>query len=73
MAQELLQTFDHQIEEIALRPGTGGVYNIFADDKLIYSRQAEGRMPEITELKQLVRDRIAPDKPLGHSDKKAIP
>jgi selenoprotein W-related protein len=28
----------------------------------------QGRFPEIRELKQIVRDRIAPGRPLGHSD-----
>ena len=28
----------------------------------------EGRFPEMKELKQRLRDRIAPDKSLGHSD-----
>jgi selenoprotein W-related protein len=28
----------------------------------------QGRFPEIRELKQLVRDRIAPGRSLGHSD-----
>jgi selenoprotein W-related protein len=37
---------------------------------VIFSRKQEGRFPESKELKQLVRDRIAPDKPLGHSDRK---
>ena len=70
MAQELLQTFDQEIGEICLRPETGGIYNIYANGKLVFSRKEKGRMPDITELKQLVRDAIAPDKNLGHSEKK---
>ena len=63
-------TFDEEITELALRPGTGGVFEVIANDTLIWSRKAEGRFPEITELKQRVRDVIAPDKDLGHADKK---
>jgi selenoprotein W-related protein len=70
MMQELLTTFDQELTEVTLRPGTGGVFDVHANDVLIWSRKAEGRFPEITELKQLVRDHIAPDKDLGHSDKK---
>ena len=70
MMQELLITFDQELTEVTLRPGTGGVFEVHVNDALIWSRKAEGRFPEITELKQLVRDRIAPDKDLGHSDKK---
>lgn len=70
MAQELLTTFDEELDEVTLRQGTGGIFNIYADGALIFSRKEQGRFPEITELKQLVRDHIAPDKSLGHSDKK---
>jgi len=34
-------------------------------------KTCRGRLSDIKELKQRVRDRIAPDKPLGHSDKPA--
>jgi selenoprotein W-related protein len=34
----------------------------------VWSRKEEGRFPEAKELKQRVRDRVAPDKDLGHSD-----
>jgi selenoprotein W-related protein len=70
MAQELLTTFESEIGEIALRPGTGGVFEIRVNDQLIWSRADTGRFPDIKELKQLVRDKIAPEKDLGHSEKK---
>lgn len=70
MAQELLSTFDQELGEVALVPGTGGVFDVRVDGQLLYSRKGEGRFPESKELKQLVRDRIAPEKPLGHSDRK---
>ena len=70
MAQELLTTFDGDITELALRPGTGGIFEVRANGEVVWSRKSEGRFPEITELKQRVRDHIAPDKHLGHSDKK---
>ncbi len=34
----------------------------------IFSRDVEGRFPESKELKQRIRDRIAPGKDLGHSE-----
>ena len=70
MAQELLSTFEAELGEVALVPGTGGVFDVRLDGELVYSRKAEGRFPESKELKQLVRDRVSPDKPLGHSDRK---
>ena len=68
MAQELLTTFENELGELALVPGTGGIFEVRVDGELIFSRNQEGRFPESKELKQLVRDRIAPDKLLGHSD-----
>lgn len=70
VAQELLTTFDEELAEVTLRQTTGGIFNIYVNDELIFSRKEQGRHPEITELKQLVRDNIAPAKSLGHSDKK---
>jgi selenoprotein W-related protein len=70
MAQELLTTFDREIAELTLKPGTGGVFEVHANGELVWSRKAEGRFPEITELKQRVRDVIAPERDLGHSDRK---
>ncbi len=69
MAQELLLTFMDELGEVALLPGTGGVFEVRLNGETIFSRKAEGRFPESKELKQLIRDRIAPGKDLGHSDK----
>ncbi len=70
MAQELLSTFDTEIDELTLQPGSGGIFEVIANDKLVWSRKDAGRFPEITELKQVVRDVLAPDKDLGHADRK---
>jgi selenoprotein W-related protein len=71
MAQELLTTFEGEIAELVLKPGSGGIFEVHADGALVWSRKTNGRFPEITVLKQLVRDRIAPGRPLGHSDRKS--
>jgi selenoprotein W-related protein len=70
-AQELLTTFEAELGEVALIPGSGGIFEVRLDGETLWSRKAMSRFPELKELKQLVRDRIAPDKPLGHSDKPA--
>ncbi|MDX1457203.1 MAG: SelT/SelW/SelH family protein [Marinobacter sp.] len=70
MAQELLTTFVDDIGELSLKPGTGGIFEVAVNDKVIWSRKQAGRFPEITELKQLVRDEVAPDRDLGHIDRK---
>ena len=69
-AQELLTTFEDEIAGVTLKPGTGGVFKVSVDGVLVWSRKDAGRHAEITELKQLVRDRVAPERSLGHSDRK---
>ncbi len=70
MSQELLTTFNLEINEFSLVPGTGGIFKIYANEKLIWNRKSDGGFPEITELKRRVRDIIAPNKNLGHIDRK---
>lgn len=70
VAQELLTTFALKLGEVALVPGTGGVFEVRLDGETIWSRKAARGFPELPELKRLVRDRIAPDLDLGHSDKR---
>lgn len=71
MAQELLGTFAEDIAAVTLIPdGTGGVFQIDIDGDRIWDRKTDGGFPEISQLKQLVRDRIAPERDLGHIDRK---
>lgn len=71
MAQELLTTFTDDVYGITLVPSeVSGRYTISIDDVVLFDRKKEGRFPEIKELKQLVRDKVNPEKSLGHSDKK---
>ena len=71
-AQELLATFEDEIGGVTLRPGTGGAFIVRVDGDEVFSRKAAGRHAEIAELKQLVRDRVAPERSLGHSDRKQV-
>ena len=69
LAQELLATFETELGEVALVPGTGGVLDVRLDGELIFSRKQAERFPESKELKQAIRDRVAPGRSLGHSDR----
>jgi len=71
MAQELLSTFGADLGEVALVPGTGGVFEITLDGEAIWERKRDGGFPEARVLKQRVRDRAWPERDLGHSDRKA--
>jgi len=68
-AQELLTTFEQQLGAVSLKPSeTGGKFTVRVDGITLWDRKSEGRFPEMKELKQLIRDRIAPEQDLGHSD-----
>jgi selenoprotein W-related protein len=66
MGQELLSTFAEELGSVP--DDTGGVFEVRIDGKLIWSRTEHGRFPEIKELKQIVRDEVAPERDLGHID-----
>ena len=69
LAQDLLTTFSEELASVTLTPDTtGGVFEMSLNDEIFWSRQNQGRFPEIKELKQIVRDHIAPNRPLGHID-----
>jgi selenoprotein W-related protein len=70
LAQELLTTFTDELGEVAIVPGrdNAGVFEVRVDGETIWSRKTEGRFPETKEVKQRLRDRIAPGRELGHSD-----
>ncbi len=70
MAQELLTTFEDDLCGVTLHPSEiSGRYSVSVDGDKVFDRKEQGRFPEIKELKQLVRDKVNPDKDLGHSDK----
>jgi selenoprotein W-related protein len=70
LAQELLSTFSEDVAVVALVPSaTSGTFRISIDDVLVWCRKTDGGFPQAAELKQRVRDRIAPGRSLGHADK----
>ncbi|RKN10886.1 SelT/SelW/SelH family protein [Streptomyces radicis] len=68
LAQELLGTFEAEVGEVALVPGTGGVFRVSVDDEVVWDREDQG-FPEPTAVKRLVRDMVAPGRSLGHADR----
>ena len=71
MAQELLTTFTDEVFSVNLQPSEiAGTYKVSVNNEVLFDRKREGHFPETKELKQIVRDVIAPGKSLGHSDKK---
>jgi selenoprotein W-related protein len=69
LAQELLSTFRVDLGKVGLVPGTGGVFQIAYEGEIIWKRKHDGGFPEAKILKQRVRDRLDPERSLGHSDR----
>lgn len=67
-AQELLSSFEAEVQEVALRPAASGVFAIRLNGELLADRARDHGFPEITALKRAVRDRVAPGRSLGHTD-----
>ena len=71
MAQELLTTFTDELKGVMLQPAAiSGRYTVSVNDEQIFDRKEQGRFPEIKELKRLVRDKVCPEKSLGHTEEK---
>ncbi len=65
-AQELLTTFEGDLGEVALVPGSGGIFEVRLDGEVVASNRHDKKMPEVSEVKRQVRDRVAPDRRVGH-------
>ncbi|QXC32321.1 SelT/SelW/SelH family protein [Aeromonas sp. FDAARGOS 1407] len=70
LAQELLSTFDSELGEVALVPASKGEFRILVNGVQVWDRVADEGFPEAKEIKQRVRDIIAPERDLGHADRK---
>jgi selenoprotein W-related protein len=68
LAQELLTTFEADIGEVSLVPGSGGVFVVRVDGGVVWDRKDDG-FPEPSAVKRLVRERVAPGKDLGHAER----
>lgn len=66
---ELLQTFEAELGGVTLVPAVGGMFRIDVDDETIWNRKTDGGFPDIAVVKRAVRDRVAPQKSLGHLDR----
>ncbi|GAX27413.1 hypothetical protein FisN_23Hh127 [Fistulifera solaris] len=71
---EVLTTFDQELNSFSLipsrPPSKGGQFTITLNDEIIWDREREGGFPEVSQLKRMIRDRLAPGKDLGHIDEK---
>ena len=65
MAQEFLTTFLDDIDSVTLKPSEiSGRYLISINKEVVFDRKQNGGFPEIKELKQIIRDKVNPQKTL---------
>ena len=55
----------------SLQPGIGGVFRVAVDEEVLWDRTVEGGFPDLGPLKRMIRDRVAPGRDLGHTDRAA--
>ncbi len=53
MAEELRKTFN---ANVTLVPGSGGVFDVTADGKLVYSKTQTGRFPNSGEVVKILKE-----------------
>ncbi len=73
IAQELLRSFESEVGEVALKPGSGGHFIVRLNDDVLFSRREQGRFHEAKEIKHLIRDAISSDRRFGHGERNAGP
>ena len=66
LAQELLTSFEQELGEVALVPASGGIFEVTLDGETLATNRETKSMPEASEVKRLLRDRIAPERSIGH-------
>jgi len=57
MATDLLDKYGNKIQALTLIPSGGGVYEVTLDNRLIFSKKATGRFPELDEIIALLEGR----------------
>lgn len=59
MVAGLLEEFEHKIDGVTIIPASGGVFEVMANDDLIYSKKATGEHAEYEDVAGPLRDLLA--------------
>jgi selenoprotein W-related protein len=60
MVQAILGKYEHYIDDIALIPSKGGVFEVIAGDELVFSKKEIGRHATIEEVMDSLDGVIGP-------------
>ncbi len=58
MVEKLLEEFEFKIDSVTLVPSKGGVFEVMADDTLLYSKKATGEHAEYDDVAVPLRQLI---------------
>lgn len=58
LARKLLNEHKNDIEEVAIIPSAGGVFEISLNNELLFSKKELDRFPEDDEAESIIRDKI---------------
>ncbi len=61
---EILSNYQHVIDELSLKTGGSGVFDVVVNDQLIYSKGQTGRHAEPGEVLRLFQGVVGPDVPV---------
>ena len=59
MVTKLLEEFEHKIDDITLIPSRGGVFEVMANEDLIYSKKETGEHAEYEDVAEPLRKVLA--------------
>jgi selT/selW/selH-like putative selenoprotein len=51
LTEQLLTEYKHRIRQLTLAPYNDGRFEVFVDDKPIYSKKATGKFPEYAQVR----------------------
>ncbi len=61
---DILSNYQHVIDDLSLKTGGAGVFDVTVNDQLIYSKDETGRHAEPGEVLRLFQGVVGPDVPL---------
>jgi selenoprotein W-related protein len=61
--QDLLDNYQHLIDDLTLVTGTAGIFDVVVNDQLIYSKADTGRHANSGEILELFTALVGPDVP----------
>ena len=59
-----MRNYQHVVSQLTILPGSGGVFDVRVNDRLVFSKKERGRHAEPGEVLALFREIIGPNVPV---------